>query len=226
MKKKMYTTLADIQSLSPPDHIWQKLLRFIGKTKADKSKFFVGLALKQMGLRPALYVLETIKGFDNVKRLFICQCAKNAVQRLKWLTGDTKGLCQVIEVAERLIQGASVSGAEIKKAFDMARRVKESVESEYGHSGPSSRASKENVIASAVYLTAHAALCTLVKDVGSVTYSAWQAAWDVNNYYKRIAPLSSLGLLQRNRCRYNEAKKWKEELMELFSFEGKYKEVA
>lgn len=78
----MYTTtLNAIRAYHPCSDGWQKLLRYLGKTKADDETLPILTILESNGLDDALWALQALPPeHDNAVRLLACDFAERAEQ--------------------------------------------------------------------------------------------------------------------------------------------------
>lgn len=72
----MKTTLNQIREHSPCAEGWEKLLRTLGKTKADDEPVSITQVLDSNGLEDALWCLRAVAGCDREIRLFAVWCAR------------------------------------------------------------------------------------------------------------------------------------------------------
>ena len=80
----MKTTLNKIQTHSPCEDGWDKLLLHLSKTSADDEPLDLLTILDSNGLEDTLWALRAVDGYDRELRLYACWCA-----------------CQVLPVFER-----------------------------------------------------------------------------------------------------------------------------
>jgi hypothetical protein len=92
----MKTTLNKIREHSPCHVGWTKLLRNLGKTKADDEELLITTILDSNGLDDALWSLRAVDGCHREMRLFAVDCARS----VQHLTNDMRSIA-VIDVAER-----------------------------------------------------------------------------------------------------------------------------
>ncbi|MES2323247.1 MAG: hypothetical protein V4633_13365 [Pseudomonadota bacterium] len=96
----MKTTLNAIREHSPCCEGWEKLLRTLGKTKADDEPVSIIQVLDSNGLDDALWCLRAVKGRDKEIRLYAVWCARQ-VQHLM----TDKRSTDALDVAERFANG-------------------------------------------------------------------------------------------------------------------------
>lgn len=113
----MKTTLNKIRSHEPCADGWAKLLRHLGKTKADDEPLSIVTILDSNGLDDALWCLRAVEGRDREIRLYAVWCARQ-VQRLMT---DPRSIA-ALDVAERYANGAATD-AELTAARDAAART-------------------------------------------------------------------------------------------------------
>jgi hypothetical protein len=99
-KKTMKTTLNQIREQSPCTEGWEKLLRTLGKTKADDEPVSIVQVLDSNGLDDAVWCLRAVKGHDREIRLFAVWCAR----QVEHLMTDERSK-QALMVAERHANG-------------------------------------------------------------------------------------------------------------------------
>ena len=74
----MHTTLNKIRAYSPCQSGWEKLLKHLGKTKADDEPLQFLTILESNGLDDALWCLRSTPEYDRHSRLFAVWCARQA----------------------------------------------------------------------------------------------------------------------------------------------------
>ncbi len=110
----MQTTLNKIRAQSPCASGWEKLLRNLGKTRADDEPLAITTILDSNGLNDALWCLCAVDGNQREMRLFAVDCAR-AVQHLMT---DQRSVA-ALDVAERHADGLATD-AELVAARDAA----------------------------------------------------------------------------------------------------------
>ena len=92
----MKTTLNAIREHQPCADGWAKLLRHLGKTKADHEPVLIRTILDSNGLDDALWCLRAVTGHDREIRLYAVWCAR----RVQHLMIDPRSIA-ALDVAER-----------------------------------------------------------------------------------------------------------------------------
>ena len=96
----MKTTLNKIRAHSPCTDGWEKLLKNLGKTKADDEPLALTTILESNGIDDALWCLRAVDGHEREMRLFAVDCARS-VQHLM----TDKRSRDALDVAERFANG-------------------------------------------------------------------------------------------------------------------------
>ncbi len=97
------TTLNDIRAKSPCEDGWQKLLKHIGKTKADDEPIGFDAILESNGLDDALWCIRALpESMDNDCRLLACDFAEPA---LKYITNGDERPAKAIWTARQFAIG-------------------------------------------------------------------------------------------------------------------------
>ena len=117
------TTLNRIREHSPCHEGWLKLLRHLGKTKADDEPLPFSVILESNGLDDALWCCRAEPQHAKEWRLFAVRCAR----RVQHLMTDKRSI-DALDVAERHAHGnatdselAAAGGAAWGAAWDAAR---------------------------------------------------------------------------------------------------------
>jgi len=110
----MKTTLNKIREHEPCADGWQKLLAYLGKTKADDEPLEITTILDSNGIDDALWCLRAVEGYDRELRLYAVWCARQVQHLLK----DQRSL-DALDVAERYANGQATE-AELKDAAEAA----------------------------------------------------------------------------------------------------------
>jgi len=111
----MKTTLNKIRSHSPCANGWEKLLKNLGKIKADDEPLALTTILESNGLDDALWCLRAVDGHEREMRLFAVECARS----VQHLMTDKRSL-DALDVAERYANGLATQ-TELTAAGDAAR---------------------------------------------------------------------------------------------------------
>ena len=96
----MNTTLNKIREHSPCADGWEKLLRTLGKTKADDEPLSLITILDSNGLDDALWCLRAVDGYEKEMRLYAVWCAR----QVQHLMTDKRSI-DALDVAERFANG-------------------------------------------------------------------------------------------------------------------------
>lgn len=106
----MKTTLNKIRDNQPCSNGWEKLLTYLGKTKADDEPLSLLTILDSNGLDDALWCLRAIEGHDKEIRLYAVWCAR----QVQHLLPDQRRLA-ALDVAEKYALGEATED-ELKAA--------------------------------------------------------------------------------------------------------------
>ena len=129
----MRTSLNQIRAHSPCRDGWEKLLRGLGKTKADDEVICIDQILDINDLNDALWCLRAVEGCDREIRLYAVWCARRA----QHLMTDSRSVA-ALDVAERFARGEA-SDAELAAAARAAEAA-EAAEAAAGAAGAAARA--------------------------------------------------------------------------------------
>ena len=110
----MKTTLNAIRRHEPCTGGWEKLLTYLGKTKADDEPLAITTILDSNGFNDALWCLRAVEGYDKEIRLFAVWCAR----QVQHLMTDKRSL-DALDVAERYANGEATQD-ELVAAGDAA----------------------------------------------------------------------------------------------------------
>jgi hypothetical protein len=111
----VYTTLNKIRSHIPCQSGWVKLLKHLGKTKADDEPLALATVLESNGLDDALWCLRACEGIESEARLYAVWCAR----QVQHLMTDPRSLA-ALDVAERHANG-DATDEELAAAWAAAR---------------------------------------------------------------------------------------------------------
>ena len=101
----MKTTLNKIREHSPCSDGWEKLLKHLGKTKADDEPLGITTILDSNGFEDALWCLRAVEGNDREIRLYAVWCAR----QVQHLMTDQRSI-DALDVAERYANGQATDG--------------------------------------------------------------------------------------------------------------------
>ena len=110
----MKTTLNKIRAHSPCTDGWEKLLKTLGKTKADDEPLALTTILESNGIDDAMWCLRAVDGHAREMRLFEVECARG----VQHLMTDKRSL-DALDVAERFANGLATQ-VELDAAWDAA----------------------------------------------------------------------------------------------------------
>ena len=96
----MKTTLNKIRVHSPCGSGWEKLLKNLGKTKADDEPLALTTILESNKIDDAIWCLRAVDGREREMRLFAVECARS----VQHLMTDKRSL-DALDVAERYANG-------------------------------------------------------------------------------------------------------------------------
>lgn len=113
----MKTTLNKIREHDPCHAGWERLLKHLGKTKADGEPLSLLTILKSNGLDDALWCLRAVDGCEKEMRLFAVWCAR----QVQHLMTDQESI-NALDVAERYAHGLATD-KELETARVAARDV-------------------------------------------------------------------------------------------------------
>lgn len=116
----MKTTLKAIRTHRPCADGWGKLLRHLGKTKADDEPVRIATIVQSNGLSDAQWCLRAVKGHDREIRFYAVWCAR----QVQHLMMDPRSI-YALDVAERFArdEASADEWAMAKKAARAASRV-------------------------------------------------------------------------------------------------------
>ena len=111
----MKTTLNKIRGHAPCADGWKKLLKNLGKTKADDTPLAITTILESNGLDDALWCLRAVDGYQREMRLYAVDCARSVQHSM-----TARRNINAIDVAERHANGLATDG-ELAAAQDATR---------------------------------------------------------------------------------------------------------
>lgn len=109
------TTLNKIREHHPCEDGWEKLLKYLGKTKADDEPLPFAVILDSNGLDDALWCCHSASEYDKEWRLFAVWCAR----QVQHLMTDPRSV-DALDMAERHVQGLATDD-ELTAAWEAAR---------------------------------------------------------------------------------------------------------
>ena len=168
----MYTTLNKIRAHGPCRSGWEKLLRNLGKTKADDEPLAITTILDSNGLGDALWCLCAVDGHRREMRLFAVDCARS----VQHLMTDPRSVA-ALDVAERHADGHATDdelAAARDAAWDAARDA--AWDAAWAAAWDAARDAAWDAAWAAAWDAARAA----------ARAAAWDAAWDVQADLLRI----------------------------------------
>ena len=164
----MKTTLNKIRAHSPCEEGWEKLLKHLGKTKADDEPLSLLTILDSNGLDDALWCLRAVEGRDKEIRLYAVWCAR----QVQHLIQDTRSLA-ALDVAERYANGEATV-EELDAARDAAP-------------GSALGAALGAAWGAAWWVARSAAWCAAEDAVSDAEWdAAWNAAREIQADYLRV----------------------------------------
>ena len=151
----MKTTLNAIREHQPCANGWAKLLRHLGKTKADHEPVLIRTILDSNGLDDALWCLRAVTGHDREIRLYAVWCAR----RVQHLMIDPRSIA-ALDVAERYANNLATEH-DLEAAWDAAW------------------AAARDAAGDAAWAAARAAAWAAARDAAgdAARDAAWDAAW-------------------------------------------------
>ena len=164
----VYTTLNKIRSHGPCESGWVKLLKHLGKTKADDEPLALATVLESNGLDDALWCLRACEGIESEARLYAVWCAR----QVQHLMTDQRSLA-ALDVAERYANG-DATDEELAAAWDAAGDVA------WGAAWGAARDAARGAAKAAAWDAAWAAAWGAAWDAAwdAAKAAAWGAAWD------------------------------------------------
>lgn len=164
MEFKLYTTLNKIREHAPCASGWEKLLKHLGKTKADDEPLSLLTILDSNGLDDALWCLRAVDGYDREIRLFAVDCARD----VEHLMEDERSI-KALDVAKRYANGEATK-EELDSAYAAA----------YAAARAAALAAEEigNVASAAALAAWDAALGVACVAARAAASNAARTAWD------------------------------------------------
>jgi hypothetical protein len=168
----MNTTLNKIREHLPCTGGWEKLLRTLGKTKADNEPLSLITILDSNGLDDALWCLRAVDGYEKEMRLYAVWCARQVQHLMK----DKRSL-DALDVAERFANGYATL-VELDAAWSSARDAAEDAAWSAAWSAANAARDAARAAAwSAAEDAAWSAATAVARDAASAAWSAANDAW-------------------------------------------------
>ena len=163
----MRTTLNKIRAHSPCADGWSKLLKNLGKNKADDAALSIATILASNGVEDAIWCLRAVEGHEKQIRLYAVWCARQVQHLMK----DKRSIA-ALDVAERYATNEATID-ELAIARVAARVAARDAESDAVWSATSAAA--RSAAWAAVWSASRSATSDAVWD--AVWAAAWSAAW-------------------------------------------------
>jgi len=172
----MKTTLNKIRAHGPCAEGWEKLLKHLGKTKADDEPLSILAILDSNGLDDAIWCMKAIEGRDKEIRLYAVWCAR----RVQHLIEDPRSLA-ALDVAERFANGEATV-EELNAARDAApgAALGAALGEAWGAAWCATRSAARSAAEDAVNDAAWDAVNDEAED------AAWDEAWAAQADYLRV----------------------------------------
>ena len=155
----MYTTLNKIRACSPCNGGWKKLLKNLGKTKADDELLKITTILDSNGLDDALWCLRSVDGYQREIRLYAVDCARS----VQHLLTDPRSIA-AIDIAERHAYGKATD-------YELSAASAEA----WSAASDAAWSAASDAARSAAWSAARSAASEAASDAASD--AAWSAAW-------------------------------------------------
>ncbi len=159
------TTLNRIKECSPCQDGWEKLLKYLGKTKADDEPLPYSVIVESNGISDALWCCRAESKYDKEWRLFAVWC----VRQVKHLMKDKRSV-EALDIAEKYAYGAA-SDEELRAAREAAMAAARAAA--WAAAGSAARAAARAAAWEAAMAAARAAAGEATRE------AAWEAAWSV-----------------------------------------------
>lgn len=99
-------TLKDIREHQPCVPGWEKLLAYLGKTRADDKTLPLETILESNGIKDAIWALRAVdEKYDNAVRLFNCKCARYVLDIFEKKYPEDQRPRKAIEASEKYAHG-------------------------------------------------------------------------------------------------------------------------
>ena len=205
----MKTTLNKIREHKPCTSGWEKLLSYLGKTKADDEPLSLFTILDSNGLDDALWCLRAVEGKDKEIRLYTVWCAR----QVQHLMTDQRSI-DALDVAERYANGEATD-AELAAALDAAEAARAARDAAWAAEAAAWGAARDAAWAARAARAAWAARAAL----DAAEAAAWDAA-DATAWDARYATLADCDAAAAARAARDEMKQRQESEMRRICEEG------
>ena len=101
----MKTTLNKIRKHEPCSSSWDRLLKHLGKTKADDDPLEIKTILDALGIEDAVWALRAVDNHGKEIRLFACDCAENVLNLFEMKFPNDNRPRKAIETARQFANG-------------------------------------------------------------------------------------------------------------------------
>ena len=155
MKTLTHTTLKKIRKRAPCEDGWERLLKHLGKTKADDEELAFVEILKSNGINDAVWCLRTLPNDCKEVRLFSCDIAEQVLHFFEDKYPKDKRPRLAIEAARKYTSG-EISSNDLAAAEAAARDARDA--------------------ARAAWADAEAAAEAAARDAWAAARAAWAAA--------------------------------------------------
>lgn len=191
----MKTTLQNILKHSSHTHGLTKLLKTLGKTKADDEPLSIRTILDSNGLDYALWSLRAVEGDARIIRLYAVWCAKQVEHLMKNEISK-----KTIVVAERHANGAATDN-ELNEALQASITASKDIASDAANATAMYLASDAAMRASsaAAQAVAFDAACSTDRDTNCAT--SWEAARDAESVAARAAAMEADSVTEMDAAR-------------------------
>jgi hypothetical protein len=168
----MNTTLNKIRKNHPCTGGWEKLLRTLGKTKADDEPLSLITILDSNGLDDALWCLRAVDGHEKEMRLYAVWCAR----QVQYLMKDQRSL-DAIDAAERFVNNDATKD-ELTASRDAAWAAWDAAWDAAGDAAGAAWAAARDAAWAAARTAAGAARAAAWAAMAAAWVPAGDAAWD------------------------------------------------
>lgn len=174
----MKTTLTAIRKHKPCEPGWEKLLRSLGKTKADDDPLSILAILESNGLDDAIWCLRAVEGCEKEIRLYTVWCAR--------------------QVQHLMTDPRSLNALDVSEAFANGQATKEELDAAGNAAG--------DAVGDAPWAAAWAAAGAARAAAGDAPWAARAAAGDAAGAAARAAAGAAAGAAARAAARATQEK--------------------